>query len=161
MGAGSTGKDGASSERSVESGGAAPVPPERPPLTGRVYYLVGGTLPPRYNRWIAHDLTGPRWRIRQASRPPLLMLPFAIMFALLPGRLDVRLTLSIFLLVAAVGLGFATGGYFRNRRLVQHGFPPIFPPEEDQDTDHDTVDHEAVDHSHAGVDRDHTGTDDR
>ncbi|WP_322760827.1 DUF5313 family protein [Frankia sp. Cr2] len=123
-----------------ESGGPLPASPlpgrqSRPPLTGRVYYLVGGTLPPQYTPWVSHDLTGPRWRLRQASRPPLLMLPFAIVFALLPGRLEVRLTISIFLLAAAVGIGFATAGHFRNRRLVQHGFPPVFPPEEDEAID--------------------------
>ncbi len=112
-----------------------PVREPHPPLTGRVYYLVGGTLPPQYSSWVSHDLTSPRWRVRQASRLPLLMVPFAIVFALLPGRLDVRLTISIFLLAAAVGLGFATAGHFRNRRLVQHGFPPVVPPEEDEAID--------------------------
>ncbi|WP_239376630.1 DUF5313 family protein [Frankia sp. Cj5] len=120
---------------SVDPGGKRPVSPERPPFAGLVYYLVGGTLPPRYTLWVSHDLTGPRWRVRQASRPPLVMLPFAIMFALLPGRLEVRLTISIFLLVATVGLGFATAGHFRNRRLVQHGLAPVLPPEEDDGID--------------------------
>ncbi|KLL12081.1 MULTISPECIES: DUF5313 family protein [Protofrankia] len=168
-----------SARSSTRPGGAAPasgsVPAEpasaeRPPLTGRIYYLVGGTLPPRYNQWISHDLTGPRWRVRQASRPPLLMLPFAVMFALLPGRLNVRLTIAIVLLAIAVGLGFATAGYFRNRRLVQHGFPPVFPPEEDENTspedaghaaaDHTAADHTNIDHNRAGTGRDRPGAED-
>ncbi|WP_250290171.1 DUF5313 family protein [Frankia sp. CiP1_Cm_nod1] len=145
---------------------AGPAPAERPPLTGRIYYLVGGTLPPRYNQWVSHDLTGPRWRVRQASRPPLLMLPFAVMFALLPGRLNIRLTIAIVLLAIAVGLGFATAGYFRNRRLVQHGFPPVFPLEEDEDSGPEdagraTADHTNADHDRTGTSRDRPGTDGR
>lgn len=104
---------------------------ESPPLSGRVHYLVGGTLPPRYNEWVAHDLTGPGWRVRQALRPFCLMIPFAVVFALLPGEAGVRITIVVFLLLSGVLLGFASGGYFRNRRLEQHGFPPVFPPTED------------------------------
>lgn len=110
---------------------------EAPPLRGKVYYLVGGTLPARYNAWVSHDLTGPGWRLRQALRPMLMAVPFALVFALLPGRLEVRLTLAFFLLAAGLGMGFATSGYFRNRRLVQHGFPPVLPSEEGEDAEED------------------------
>ncbi|EIV94014.1 DUF5313 family protein [Frankia sp. QA3] len=106
---------------------------ERPPLTGRIHYLLGGTLPPTYNAWISKDLTGPGWRTRQAARPFILMLPFAVIFALLPGEAAVRAVTVAFLLVAAAGLGFATSGFFRNRRLEQHGFPPVFPANDDDD----------------------------
>ncbi|MCK9902724.1 hypothetical protein CC117_25045 [Parafrankia colletiae] len=101
---------------------------EAPPLGGRIHYLLGGTLPPRYSAWVSHDLTGPGWRYRQALRPFFLMLPFAVVFALLPGQVGVRVTIVVFLLLSGVGLGLATSGYFRNRRLEQHNFPPVFPP---------------------------------
>ncbi|CAO5148195.1 conserved hypothetical protein [Frankia sp. AiPs1] len=103
----------------------------RPPLTGRVHYLLGGTLPPAYNAWVSHDLTGPGWRVRQAMRPLLLLLPFAVVFALLPGQPAVRAVAVGFILLAGLGLGFATGNYFRNRRLEQHGFPPVSSPPDD------------------------------
>lgn len=106
-------------------------PREKPPLGGLIHYLLGGTLPPRYNEWVSNDLTGPGWRVRQALRPFFLMIPFAVVFALLPGPLNVRVTIVVFLLLSGIGMGFATSGYFRNRRLEQHGFPPIFPPSED------------------------------
>ncbi|MCK9893850.1 DUF5313 family protein [Frankia sp. AgB32] len=105
---------------------------QRPPLTGRVHYLLGGTLPPSYNAWISRDLTGPGWRTRQAARPFILMLPFALVFALMPGEIAVRALTVAFLLISGVGLGFATSGYFRNRRLEQHGFPPVFPQNDDE-----------------------------
>ncbi|MCM3887613.1 DUF5313 family protein [Frankia sp. R82] len=110
--------------------GSAPIA-SRPPLTGRIHYLVGGTLPPVYKAWVSHDLTGPGWRLRQAMRPPLLLLPFAVVFALLPGQPAVRGIAIGFLLVAGLGLGFATSSYFRNRRLEQHGFPPVLAPQDD------------------------------
>lgn len=104
----------------------------RPPLTGRVHYLLGGTLPPSYSGWISRDLTGPGWRTRQAARPFILTLPFALVFALMPGEIAVRALTVAFLLISGVGLGFATSGYFRNRRLEQHGFPPVFPQNDDE-----------------------------
>ncbi|WP_007518008.1 MULTISPECIES: DUF5313 family protein [Pseudofrankia] len=116
--------------RTVPSPAATTVPapaggPEAPPLTGRVAYVFGGALPARYVAWVSRDLTGPGWRRRQALRPVLMMLPFAVIFALLPGPVGVRALLVAFLLVAAGGLGLGMSGHFRNRRLVQHGFPPV------------------------------------
>jgi hypothetical protein len=112
--------------------GARPSP-QRPPLTGRVHYLIGGTLPPAYNDWISQDLTGPGWRLRQAMRPFLLMLPFALVFAFLPGQIEIRIFVIAFLLLSGIGLGFATSGFFRNHRLEQHGFPPVFSSSDDDD----------------------------
>ncbi|CAO5242606.1 DUF5313 family protein [Frankia sp. AgKG'84/4] len=103
----------------------------RPPLTGRVHYLLGGTLPPSYSAWTLRDLTGPGWRTRQAARPFILTLPFALVFTLMPGEIEIRALTVAFLLISGVGLGFATSGYFRNRRLEQHGFPPVFPQNDD------------------------------
>jgi hypothetical protein len=102
-----------------------PVAVVTPPWTGWVYYLVGGTLPPTYSAWVSHDLTAPGWRRRQAARTGLLLLPVACVFALLPGPVAVRATIVAFIAATALGLGAA--GYFRNRRLLQHGFPPVFP----------------------------------
>jgi hypothetical protein len=96
-----------------------------PPWTGKVYYVVGGVLPKTYLPWVWHDLHDAGWRRRQAARPGLLMLPFALVFALLPGQIGVRVTVVAFILVASVGLGIGTSSYFRNRRLVQHGFAPV------------------------------------
>jgi hypothetical protein len=53
------------------------------------------------------------------------MLPFAVAFALLPGQIAARLAIAGCLLAAALGLGFATSGRFRDRRLVQHGLPAV------------------------------------
>jgi hypothetical protein len=107
--------------------------PARPPFIGLVYYTVGGTLPTSHLAWVSNDLVGPRWRVRQAVRPLIIMLPFAIVFALLPGQLGIRLMLSSFLLVAALGVGFASSSHFRDRRLDQHGLPPVRRREEDED----------------------------
>ncbi len=106
--------------------------PERPPLSGRLTYLLGGTLPSRYRPWVQRDLMTHGWRHRQARRPMLLMLPFVIAFALLPGEPQLRISLVAFLALGGVAMGYTTSGYFRNRRLEQHGFPPIERAEEDE-----------------------------
>jgi hypothetical protein len=103
-------------------GQAAPTP-EHPPLAGRVSYVFGGTMPARYHPWVLRDLTAPGWRRRQTLRPVLMMLPVAIVFALLPGGVVTRATLVAFLVVAPAVLGLALSTSFRNRRLAAHGFP--------------------------------------
>jgi hypothetical protein len=94
-----------------------------------VHYLLGGQLPPRYQDWVAHDLLADGWRHRQTLRLVLLSAPFAIVFLLLPGSLTVRVTAAIVVLLSTLGLGYATGNNFRDRRLRQHGLEPP-PPEE-------------------------------
>jgi hypothetical protein len=112
-----------------------PDAPAPPPLTGRVHYLIGGQLPASYRDWVTRDLTGPGWRHRQARRPLLLMLPFAIAFAVLPGQTSVRVSIPLALLVVAIAMGYATSDTFRNRRLDQYGIPRPKPVEEDEDED--------------------------
>jgi hypothetical protein len=114
----------------VRAQGLSSGAPARPPLGGRFDYLLGGTLPPRYRDWVEHALTGPGWIHRQALRILTLSVPFALMFLLLPGGLTVRLTASIFMLVAALGVGYATASVFRNRRLAQHELQVPAPSEE-------------------------------
>jgi hypothetical protein len=108
-------------------------PIRRPPFAGRLHYLIGGTLPTEFRLWVERDLTGPRWRHRQALRLVLQTLPFALVFLFLPGRLEVRIGIPVFLLLVSVAMGYGTSTSFRNRRLVQHGLPVPVPPEEDED----------------------------
>lgn len=102
-------------------------------MSGRLHYLIGGTLPAEYRPWVERDLTGPRWRHRQALRLVLQTLPFAIIFLLLPGRIGVRISIAVFLVLVAVAMGYGTGTNFRNRRLTQHGLPVPKPREEDEE----------------------------
>ncbi|WP_052710984.1 DUF5313 family protein [Pseudofrankia sp. DC12] len=105
----------------------------RPPFAGRVSYVFSGRMPTQYSGWVFQDLTAPGWRWRQALRSVLMMLPFAVILAVLPGPPGTRGMLAGFLLVAAASMGLILAGSFRNRRLVQNGFPPIVRPEEDED----------------------------
>jgi Family of unknown function (DUF5313) len=112
-----------------------PTGPQAPPLTGRIHYLLGGILPPANRDWVVADLTGPGWRHRQARRPLLLMLPFALAFAILPGSSSLRVSIPLLLVVCAIAMGYATSDTFRNRRLAQYGIPRPKPVEEDEDED--------------------------
>ena len=105
----------------------------RPPLGGRLHYLIGGTLPSEYRLWVEHDLTGPGWRHRQALRLVVQSLPFDVVFLLLPGRIGVRISIAVFLFLVSIAMGYGTSTNFRNRRLVQHGLPIPVPREEDED----------------------------
>jgi hypothetical protein len=96
-----------------------------------VNYLLGGQMPPRYLDWVARDLLTDGWRHRQSLRLVLISVPFAIIFLLLPGAITVRVTAAVVILAATAGLGYATGNYFRDRRLRQHGLEPP-PPDEDK-----------------------------
>jgi hypothetical protein len=107
--------------------------PRRPPLGGRLHYLIGGTMPTEYRLWVERDLTGPGWRHRQAGRLVVQAMPFAIVFLLLPGRISVRISIAVFLLAVSLAMGYGTSTTFRNRRLVQHGLPIPVPREEDED----------------------------
>jgi len=107
----------------LATGGSRAAPAARPPLAGWIHYLVGGTLAEAQRDWVAADLTGRGWRLRQALRQAALMVPFAVVFAILPGQAVLRVTLVVFLLVAGLALGFATSGAFRDRRLRAHGLP--------------------------------------
>jgi hypothetical protein len=102
-----------------------------PPLIGRIHYLIGGTLPRANLEWVRADLTGPGWRHRQARRPLLLMLPFAVAFAILPGPASVRVSIPLGLIVIALVMGYATSESFRNRRLDVYGIPRPKAVEED------------------------------
>jgi Family of unknown function (DUF5313) len=106
---------------------------ERPPFAGRLSYVFSGRMPTRYAPWVLRDLTAPGWRGRQALRSVLMMVPFAIIVAVLPGAPGTRGMLVAFLIVASGAMGLVLAGSFRNRRLVQNGFPAIVKPEEDED----------------------------
>ncbi|ONH32285.1 DUF5313 family protein [Pseudofrankia asymbiotica] len=129
----------AEAERPVGAASAPVGGLKAPPLTGRVAYVFGVALPAQYGAWVSRDLTGPGWRRRQALRPVLMMLPFAVVFALLPGPVGTRAVLVGFLLVAAGALGLGLSGHFRNRRLVQHGFPPVIKPNAEDVEDEEPV----------------------
>ena len=68
-----------------------------------------------------HDLTAAGWRVRMVRRVLYQATPFAIALALLPGRLDVRIPMAIFVLAASGGTAVFTADALRNRRLRQHG----------------------------------------
>jgi hypothetical protein len=100
---------------------------------------MGGMLARVHRDWVIADLTGPGWRHRQARRPLLLMLPFALAFAIWPAPSSVRVSIPLALLVCAIAMGYATSDNFRNRRLDQYGIPRPKPVEEDEDEDFEPV----------------------
>lgn len=105
----------------------------KPSLSGRIYYALGGTLGERELEWVRQDLTSDGWRKRQTLRLGYLFDVFAVIFAVLPGRLDIRLSIAGMLVLAGALMGAATSTRFRNRRLENHGFKAVPPPSNKED----------------------------
>jgi len=84
---------------------------------------------PEHREWVRHDLTDAGWRWRSVGRILAQALPFALILALLPGPLSLRLSVSGFLLVASALTATVTAEQFRDRRLRQHGYAPPTPSE--------------------------------
>lgn len=106
-------------------------PPQliRPALGPMIKYWYGGTLPPRHNSWVLHDVTCRTWVIRHFARWLLLVIaPFFTLYMLvIPGSLPLRLYTGItfastLLLVSMLYILIET-----ERRAVQAGYRPSEP----------------------------------
>ena len=114
-----------------------------PSRLGRFYYLLGGTLGEPQLEWVRLDLIGDGWRKRQIIRLSIIFDVIAVIFGLLPGSTDARLSLVLMFVVAGVGMGAATSTRFRNRRLENHGFLAVPPPVNKEDEYLDSLDPDA------------------
>ncbi|HVB27801.1 MAG TPA: DUF5313 family protein [Mycobacteriales bacterium] len=97
--------------------------PGDPGLLARLRYALGFRLR-AHTDWVRHDLTDAGWRWRALRRLGVPLLPFCVLFALLPGPGYLRAVLPAFLIVTA---GFITAAYaedLRDYRLRQHGLRP-------------------------------------
>lgn len=97
--------------------------PGYPSRWGRLRYAVGGRLPAEYRRWVWHDLTDAGWRGRALGRQLLLLLPFAVVLAVLPGPAYLHWMLPLFLLLGSLFTAAAYADDLRAFRLRQHGLP--------------------------------------
>jgi hypothetical protein len=60
--------------------------PERPSVRMVLWYSIGGSLPPRYNTWVLHDVTTRTWWLRHFARVFAIIAPLsaAFFFLLVP-----------------------------------------------------------------------------
>ena len=98
-------------------------------------YAIGLRLPPENREWVAHDLTDAGWRIRTALRQLVLVVPVAVVFALLPGGWSVRILLVVLVLFGGLFVAMLYADSVRASRLRQHGLPVPDDPDLGRPTD--------------------------
>ncbi len=106
--------------------------PDDPTRSQWLRYAVGGRLPAAQREWVRHDLTDAGWRLRLLGRIALLLVPFAVVFALLPGidALSRMLLVALIFLSMLITIG-AASDQLRERKLRQHGLPVPRDPDAD------------------------------
>lgn len=93
----------------------------------KLLYALGVRLPARYADWVRHDLTDADWRWRLIGRHMLVLLPFCLVFLLLPGPWPIRVMAAVLLWVSSVFVMALYAGPIRDRKLRQHH---LMPPDE-------------------------------
>lgn len=89
-----------------------------------LWYAFGGPLPRRYNTWVLHDLTCPKWWLRHFTRSLLQVAPVVVILLLvLPGKPAIQVAA----VTAGVLLGLLYSGAYINEiteyRVSKAGYP--------------------------------------
>jgi len=122
----------ASPEIPVGSPLASPVEKrERPELRLLLWYSIGGSLPPRYNTWVLHDVTCRTWWLRHFARVFAIIAPLsaAFFFFLVPNFGAA----AAYAGTCLTGTMFLAGMIYilidTDRRAVRAGYPTSYASE--------------------------------
>jgi hypothetical protein len=98
---------------------------ERPGLRLLLWYWIGGSLPPRYNTWVLHDVTCSTWVLRHFARVFALIAPISLaFFYILVPLYGEAMTLTGLCLVGTLFIaGLTTILIDVDRRAVRAGYP--------------------------------------
>lgn len=94
----------------------------RPGPLSWLRYAWGGRLP-RHREWVRHDLLDAGWRWRAAARSLSQLGPIAVVVAVLPAPVVVRVLVALLVLLSGLFVSVAYAEELRDRRLRQHGWP--------------------------------------
>lgn len=98
-------------------------PFHRPDPLRWLWYTYGGTLAPRYQQWVLHDLTArSRWW-RQVARTMMTLLPFAVCGVLLTRPVWIAATAVLGGVCIALIYAAAYIDQSAEHRLRKHGYP--------------------------------------
>ena len=97
--------------------------PGDPSLAGKLRFAIGRRLPAENRDWVYHELTDVGWRWRTIGRHLILVLPIALVFALLPGPSYLHWMMPTLLLLPSVLVTASYADDIRASRLRQHGLP--------------------------------------
>jgi hypothetical protein len=101
---------------------------ERPGLRSVLWYSIGGSLPPRYNTWVLHDVTCRSWVLRHFARVFAVIIPISVaFFYFLVPTYGEAMTLPGVCLVGTLFIaGLTTILIDVDRRAVRAGYPPDY-----------------------------------
>ena len=87
-------------------------------------YLLGKTLPDRYQDWVRNDLVGPGAQARYIIRFTVPATLILLLFLLIPGPIWIPLAMMALLLIPLAYFVVALGTIYRRHRLLSHGLDP-------------------------------------
>lgn len=97
---------------------------QRPDPVRWLWYAYGGTLGPRYQQWVLHDVTArSRWW-RQAARTLMTLLPLAVCGLLFTRPAWIAATAVLGGACIAMIYAAAYIDQSAEHRLRKHGYPP-------------------------------------
>jgi hypothetical protein len=97
---------------------------DRPGLRQFVWYSVGGSLPPRYNAWVLHDVTCRTWWLRHFGRVFAILAPFAVAgFLIVPSSAKALRFTGIAVLLGLILFSVIFMLIDTDRRAVRAGYP--------------------------------------
>lgn len=96
----------------------------RPNFVQYCGYLLGKTLPDRYQDWVRNDLVGPGAQVRYIVRFTVPAALILLLFLLIPGPIWIPLAMMALLLIPLAYFVVALGNIYRRHRLQSHGLDP-------------------------------------
>lgn len=97
----------------------------KPGPVQRVSYFFGRTLPAEMRDWVRDDILGPGGSRRYLVRWVTPLVPFLLLFLLIPGPVWVPLAMMLLLLLPLVYFAVALMPIWQRHRLEQHGIDPM------------------------------------
>jgi hypothetical protein len=95
----------------------------RPGIRKLAWYTVGGSLPPRYNAWVLHDVTCRTWWLRHFARVFAILAPFAVAgFLIIPSSAAAARFTGIAVLLGLVLFSVIFMLIDTDRRAVRAGY---------------------------------------
>lgn len=86
--------------------------------------MFGRTLPTEMREWVRDDIVGPGAARRYLLRWNLPLIPFLLLFLLIPGPVWMPLSMMLLLLLPWIYFSVALMPIWQRHRLQQHGFDP-------------------------------------
>jgi len=104
---------------------------ERPNLRLLLWYSIGGSLAPRYNTWVLHDVTCRTWWVRHFARVFAMITPLAVVyFVFVVPRYGAAAAYAGICVTGTVVIGGMLYVFIdTDRRAVRAGYPTNYASE--------------------------------